>query len=34
MALALGLLLGRDVVGRALDRQLQEPRRDDTLNHV
>jgi hypothetical protein len=35
LALALAVGLGaRDVVSRALDRQLQEPRGDDKLNHV
>ena len=33
MALAVGLG-ARDVVGRALDRQLREPARDDKLDHV
>jgi hypothetical protein len=33
MALAVGLG-ARDVVSRALDRQLREPTRDDKLNHV
>jgi mechanosensitive ion channel-like protein len=35
LAIALAVGLGaRDVVGRALDRQLHEPTRDDKLNHV
>ena len=35
LAIALAVGLGaRDVVGRALDRQLREPARDDTVNHV
>jgi hypothetical protein len=35
LALALAVGLGaRDVVSRALDRQLQEPKSDDKLNHV
>jgi hypothetical protein len=35
LALALAVGLGaRDVVSRALERQLREPTRDDTLNHV
>jgi len=35
LAIALAVGLGaRDVVSRALDRQLREPARDDKLNHV
>lgn len=35
LAIALAVGLGaRDVVGRALDRQLREPTHDDRLNHV
>jgi hypothetical protein len=35
LAIALAVGLGaRDVVSRALDRQLREPTRDDKLNHV
>ena len=35
LAIALAVGLGaRDVVSRALDRQLREPARDDTVNHV